>query len=121
MSETITAASGLTKRASDQIPYCRDQGIPYLAAAAQAGICIQSKQIVQVGASPFTVDLEAQGMAKMANTVYTVTVDGEVVSGDVHVDQSSITVNGFDIIGGAAAEVLHVTVIGRVAGQLNGA
>jgi len=116
---TISATSGLTKKASDQIPYCRDQGIPYLAGAAAAGMSVQSAQVTQVGASPFSVDLEAVGMARMANTLYTVTVAGET-AGVATVDQSTLALGGFDVLGGAAAEVLHITVIGRLDGQLNG-
>lgn len=116
---TISAASGLTKKASDQIPYCRDQGMPYLAGAAVAGMTVQSKQVIQVGAAPFSVGLEAVGMARMANTDYTVIVQGET-AGQPMVDQSTITVNGFDVLGGANTEVLHITVTGRIDGQLNG-
>ncbi len=118
-SETVTPSSGLTKRASDQIPYCKDQGIPYLAAAAAPGMSIQAAQVTQVGASPFSVDLAAQGLAPMANTSYAVIVQGETAA-RVTVDQSSITVNGFDVLGGADTEVLHLLVVGRLAEQLNG-
>jgi len=119
MSETVTPSSGLTKRASDQIPYCKDQGIPFLAAAAKAGVSVQYAQVTQVGVSPFSVDLAAQGLAPMANASYCVLVGGET-AGAPKVDQSTITVNGFDVAGGADTEVLHVVVIGRLAEQLNG-
>jgi len=119
MAETVSASSGLTKRASDQIPYCKDQGIPYLAGAAQAGVSVQYAQVTQSGASPYSVDLEAWGMAKMGNTSYVVIAQGETAS-RVTVDQSTMTVDGFDVLGGIDAEILHLVVIGRIAEQLNG-
>lgn len=119
MAETVTPSSGLTKRASDQIPYCKDQGIPYLAGAAEAGVSVQAAQITQAGASPFAIDLEAQGLARMANTSYVVIVQGETAS-RVTVDQSTITAAGFSVAGGADTEVLHVLIVGRLDEQLNG-
>jgi len=105
------------KKASDYMPFLHDQGIEHLAGAAEAGITVQAKQVTQSGAAPFSVDLEAVGMKKMANTSYVVIVQGETAS-RATVDQSTIAVGGFDVLGGADTEVLHLVVIGTVDGQL---
>jgi hypothetical protein len=114
----MDAHSTHAKKASDYIPYCADQGMEYLAGAGAAGMTVQAKQVTQVGAAPFSVDLEAQGMMPMANASYVVIVQGETAS-RVTVDQSTIAVGGFDVLGGADTEVLHLVVIGTVAGQLD--
>jgi hypothetical protein len=119
MSETISAASGLTQKASDQIPYCRSQGIPYLVGAAMAGMAIQAAQVTQVGAAPFSVVLEDHGLARMGNDSYVVIPHGET-AGRVTIDQDTITRDGFDLLGGADTEVIHLLIVGRIAGQLNG-
>lgn len=105
------------KKASDHIPWAKDQGIDYLAGAGDHGISIQSKQVTQAGASPYSVVLADHGFQRMADTNYTVLVGGETV-GAPKVDQSTITQDGFDVTGGADTEVLHITIIGRLAGQL---
>lgn len=107
---------GSPKEARDHIPFAADQGLPHLAGAAKAGVSVQAKQIVQVGASPFTINLEAQGLAPMADAGYVVIVQGETAA-RVTVDQSTMSAAGFDVIGGAAAEVLHLLIVGRLKGQ----
>lgn len=107
---------GNPKEAKDYIPYAADQGIAYLAGAAKAGVSIQAKQITQVGAAPCVVDLEDEGLSPMADTDYVVIVQGETAAA-VMVDQSTMTVNGFNILGGADTEVLHVLIVGCVKGQ----
>jgi hypothetical protein len=105
------------KKASDHIPWAKDQGIDFLAGAGDHGISIQSKQITQSGASPFSVVFADQDMLDMADATYTVLVGGETV-GAPKVDQSTIATTGFDIAGGADTEVLHVLVVGRVKDQI---
>lgn len=105
------------KKISDHVPPLRDQGMDYLAAAAEPGVAVQAKQITQVGAAPFSVVLEDVGMADMADDQYAVLIGGETV-GAPKVDQSTITAKGFDILGGADTEVLHVMVVGRLKGQV---
>ena len=107
---------GFAKKIGDYIGILKDQGLDYLAGAAKAGVSVQSKQITQAGASPFTVSFSAQGMSDMADTSYTVTVNGETAAA-TSVDQSTIATTGFDVIGGADTEVLHIVVIGRLKGQ----
>ena len=105
------------KKISDYVPILADQGMDYLAAAVKAGVTIQTKKITQPGAAPLVVDLVAEGLTAMADTDYVVLVQGETVA-RVTVDESSVTTAGFDVLGGAITEVVHLVVIGRVAGQV---
>jgi hypothetical protein len=104
------------KKASNFIPLLKDQGMDYLAGATAPGVSIQVKQITQSGAAPCVVSFAAEGMSDMADTSYVVIVGGETAAAAT-VDQSTIATTGFNIIGGADTEVLHVVVIGRVKGQ----
>jgi len=52
----------------------------------------------------------------MADTDYRVLVNGET-TGAVSVDETSKATTGFDILGGGAAEVMHVIVVGRLEGM----
>lgn len=105
------------KKISAHVPICHDQGMDYLAAAAKPGVGVQAKQITQAGAAPFSVVLEDHGLSNMEDTGYVVIVQGET-AGAPKVDQSTITKTGFDILGGADTEVLHVLIVGRLAGQV---
>jgi hypothetical protein len=49
----MSAAGTFAKKAEDQIPYCRDQGLPYLAAAARSGTSIQAATFVQTRSGLF--------------------------------------------------------------------
>ena len=105
------------KQLSDSMPPLKDQGMPYLAAAGKAGVSVQGGQIIQSGGSPYTVVLADHGLSDMEDALYAVTVGGETV-GAPKVDQSTITATGFDIAGGADAEVLHVQIVGRLKDQV---
>lgn len=104
------------KKISDYLPPLKDQGIDYIAAANAAGVGMQSKQITQSGVAPLVVDLEAEGLSPMEDTNYVVIAQGETVA-RVTVDQSTITKTGFNVLGGADTEVVHLLIIGRLAGQ----
>lgn len=108
--------ASFAKRADDQIPYCHDQGMPYLTGAAKAGVSLQAKQKTLSGAAPHVFTFATEGFEDMANTAYAVFVGGETVS-LVTVDQSTITATGFSILGGLNAEVVHVQVVGVLKGQ----
>lgn len=115
--ETIQATSATPKRAADHIPFCKDQGMPQLAGAADAGVTVQARKVTQSGASPFALAFADHGFAAMENTDYVVIVQGET-AGQPMVDESTMTVDGFSVLNGADTEVLHVVVIGRLAGQV---
>jgi len=68
------------------------------------------------GAAPHSLTFEGASRPNMADASYQVLVDGET-AGRVTVDESSKTATGFDVLGGVAAEVVHVVVIGRLEGM----
>lgn len=105
------------QKSSKAIPELAVKGMPFMAGAGQVGVAIQHAKVTLAGAS-HPVDLAAIGLTPMADTTYCVIVDGEF-AGAVSVDESTITAAGFTIIGGAAAEVAHVLVVGRMVGMLS--
>src|SRR5512137_1893620 len=94
----MAAVSNNPKRADSHIPFCKDQGLPYLSGAAKAGVTIQRGQIAMPadGILLFSV----LGFSKMAaNAVYGVwihnhtgTVQGIVANADRLPEQ--LTVSG---------------------------
>lgn len=94
-----------------------EHGIDWVAGASKPGISIQIDRVSQVGPSPLTVTFNSDGPLKpMADDQYLVFVGGQTVA-RATVDETSITLNGFDIIGGADGEVLHIMVVGRLQNQ----
>jgi hypothetical protein len=102
---------------SSTIPQARDQGIPFFAGANQAGVSVQGAQVTQVGATPFATTFAAMGLKDMADTSYVVMIGGDKQA-VASVTQVSKTTTGFSIVGGAAADVHDVMVVGRMAGQV---
>jgi len=109
-------AKATTRPLGESIPPLKDHGVTDLVAASKGGVAMQSAQITQVGASPFTVLFASHGLMDMANSAYTVMVGGETAA-RAYVDQSTISPTKFDVIGGADTEVLHITVVGRMTGM----
>lgn len=110
------SADANPKKLSDYIPPLKEQGMDYLAAAHKAGVTVQQKKITQSGAAPLVVDLEAEGLLPMFDTNYVVLTGGETAVRTT-VDESSMTKNGFDVLGGADTEVHHLLVVGRTLNQ----
>lgn len=106
----------MAEKFSDYEPTAKRLGIDHIVAAAAPGVSIQAKQVTQAGATPFTVDLAAEGFALMADASFVVLVGGET-AGAPKVDQSSITESSFNVDGGADTEVLHIVIIGQLASQ----
>jgi hypothetical protein len=106
-----------TQPVSESIPEFALKGMKYPVGADIPGVGMQQKKITLSG-SPFSVDFAAQGLAPMADTSYCVLVGGETAA-VVKVDESTMTVSGFDLLGGAAAEVAHVVVVGRIKGMMD--
>lgn len=104
------------KTADKHIPYCADQGLKHLVGATKPGVSIQTLKKTQSGAAPLVVDLEAEGLETMADANYVVLTGGETAARTT-VDESTITKTGFNVLGGANAEVHHLVIIGRVKGQ----
>ena len=103
------------KKLSDYLPPLKEQGMDYLAGASQAGVSLQAFKVISAG-TPDTVSFAALGLPDMDDPDYLVFVGGE---GAFTVDESTITAQGFDILGGAASNVMHVLVVGKLKGQLS--
>jgi hypothetical protein len=84
-----------------------------IAHASVGGISVIPFKVTSAG-TPDHIYFKDLGLPDMANAEYTVFADGETAS-QVHVDESTITTQGFDILHGVAAEVIHVLVIGKQA------
>lgn len=104
------------RKASDYIPILKNQGIDDVVAANGQGVGMQSFKVTQAGAAPLVVNFETLGLKKMANADYTVLTGGETAALTT-VDESTITTEGFNVLGGADTEVHHITVVGTLAGQ----
>jgi hypothetical protein len=85
--------------------------------ASQVGKEFQSKQITLSGAAPHTINLEAEGLEPMQDVAYAVAVGGETAA-RVTVDQSTIATTGFDLLGGADTEVVHLLIHGVTASRV---
>lgn len=107
------STSRFDKKASDHVPWADDQGHDHLVGSNELKH-LQSKQITQSGVAPLVVNFAAEGMENMKDTNYVVIVQGETAA-RVTVDQSTIATTGFNVLGGADTEVVHVLVIGRCA------
>jgi len=68
------------------------------------------------GAAPHSVTFAGASLPDMADANYGVMVNGETAS-STHVDESTKTTTGFDILGGADTEVVHIVVFGRLEGM----
>lgn len=68
------------------------------------------------GGTPDHVLFANLGMPDMADDQYVVQIGGETVLVS-HIDESTITAQGFDILHAALNEVLHITIHGKIAGM----
>ncbi len=109
--------AGFDKKASDHIPWAKDQGHDYLV-GSNAQNAMQAGLVTQVGLAPFTVDLEAEGFKRMKDANYTVIV--QIEGATATVDESTKTSGSFDVLGGADTNVLNLLIIGRTADQPDG-
>lgn len=105
-----------TQAMDKSIPEFKTKGIKFAVGSPVIGKAIQSKQITQSGSSPYSVVFADHGLEDMADTDYTAHVTGE---GAGKLDQSTMATTGFDVIGGSNADVLHITLVGRVAGMID--
>lgn len=92
------------------------QGIDWVLASGHSSRGLSPFSVVGGGAGTDTVLFSSYGMPDMADTSYQVIVNGESVAA-THVDESSKTVHGFDVLGLGLNEVGHVLVVGRFAGM----
>lgn len=106
-----------TQKLSKHIPLMAQQGMEHVVGSPVIGVGMQAFKVT-LGGTPHSVSFAALGLKNMADTSYVVQVEGESVA-RLLVDESTIATSGFDILGGAAAEVAHVVVIGRIKGMMS--
>lgn len=82
--------------------------------AGAGGLSFISFKITSVG-TPDHVVFKDLGLPAMADASYRVMTGGETVA-LTHVDESTITTAGFDVLHGGAGEIVHVMVHGKMAG-----
>jgi hypothetical protein len=107
--------SDSTSRIIDSVPPFKDNGFAGVMGAQDEGFTLQSLLIAQAGASPFTVDLEANGLKRMEGASYVVLVHNEAGTGTI--DESTKDPGSFDVIGAADTNVLNILICGRLEGQ----
>jgi hypothetical protein len=76
---------------------------------------LQSAKVTLTG-TPHAFTFMGAGLENMKDTAYRVTLTGKFVA-STRVDEPTITEAGFSIIGGAAAEVAHIMVHGKIASR----
>ena len=112
------AVSEFAKKASDHIPYCKDQGIDYLMSAAGPGLIAQSVVWTQVAGGAFT--FAGAGLKPMFDGSYRVFITNHTTPANGgSVAYNTRTAKGFTISGAATADVIDIEIIGKVAGELN--
>lgn len=90
-------------------------GIDWILASGKKQKGINAFSITSSGASQ-AITFAAQDCPDMADTDYTVIADGETTN-RVTVDEDTKTTAGFTLLGGTAAEIVHVHCIGRLDGM----
>jgi hypothetical protein len=108
---------GNPKKASNYIPFCKDQGIDNLAGAAKAGVSIQALQ-VKMPADGVIVFAD-HGMADMADTTYCVFVQNTTdVSDPGAVALASRLTKQITVTGPDTNDELDILIVGKVARQV---
>lgn len=110
----------MKKDAKDLIPYCDDQGIPNLAAAAKSGVAIQylSDWPMVSGGVVVFADEGLVDMDVGADT-YAVFIQNQTDAAD----EATVAAAGklgtqFTIVGPDVADVLDILIVGTLKGQL---
>jgi len=105
----------MAKKASDYIPFCKDQGIPHLTGAGAGGSSMQFKNNwAMPGGGAFV--FEDQGLVNMSDGNYVVLTQNQT---DV-LDPGTVgskTKTGFVLTGPDAADEIDIVIIGRLDGQ----
>lgn len=105
------------KKASDHLPYCQDQGMPYLAGAGKAGVSIQVKALIAMPADGI-LTFAAMGMMDMADTAYAVFIHNHTDAADEATLAANVRLTDkITVTGPDTADLLDVMIVGRVAGQ----
>lgn len=78
---------------------------------------LQSAKYTMSGGGPHSVTFNELGLEDMANPDYRIMVQGEFASNNVHIDESTISETGFDIVNGADTEIAHLFIHGKIASR----
>jgi hypothetical protein len=97
-------------------PYGDDQGMRHIVGAVGPGVSLIPLKIVSGGTGSDTIVFANLGLPNMENASYVVIAQGETAA-RVTVEEATITPRSCVILGGAAAEVIHVLVVGAQQGQ----
>ena len=107
--------SDSTSRIIDNVPPFKDNGFAGVMGAQDEGWTTQFLLIAQSGAAPFSIDLETQGLKRMADANYVVIVQTEGQAPTV--DESTKTAAGFDVLAATDTDVLNILIAGRIENQ----
>lgn len=115
-------SSTFPKKARDQIPYCEDQGMPYLAGAGAAGVSVQHKPNWVMPAGGVFV-FANEGLVPMADTAYSVvfqTQNGIAAVGNYpKAVLANKTGTQFTVTGPSTSDVIDVVIVGKLQGQVS--
>ena len=111
------AQSGLTKKASDHLPFLNDQGIDHLMGAAKAGMSIQHIQAAMPADG--IIVFADHGALDMASASYGVIIHNHTGTSQGIVPTADRSETQIDITGPLAGELLDVIIVGAVKGQLS--
>lgn len=109
------------KKASAHIPYCEDQGMPNLTAAAKSGVAIQHLAAWPMPSGGVLVFAD-EGLSDMdiTNGAYSVLIQNHTDAADEGTCLEAVRLNTqLTITGPDAADVLDVVIIGTLKGQLS--
>lgn len=113
----MAAVSNNPKRADAHIPFCKDQGLPYLSGAAKAGVTIQRGQIAMPADGILL--FSALGFSKMsADSVYGVWIHNHTGAVQGTVTNAARLPEKLTVVGPTAGDILDVMIAGKLDGQL---
>lgn len=111
-----------TRELGESIPPLKDHGVRHLVAARKGGIAMQSFEKT-LSAGTNSIVFADEGLDDMADALYHIFVGGEITLSEaapntiVKADVSTRATTGFDLIDGVNTDVVHVMVVGRLAGM----
>lgn len=108
----------VAKKLSNYLSILKKEGLNYIVGSSRGGVSMQHCKVTLTGGATHTFTFAGAGLSDMADANYSISLDGEGTNRP-KVDESTITVAGFDILGGdvGGADVAHVIVAGRLKGQ----
>lgn len=110
-------SSSNPKKASNHLPYCEDQGLPYLVGAGKAGLAIQQLRLHAMPADGIVKFVE-NGLMEMADGLYTVFIHNHSDVADEATVASNVRLaNQITITGPDTGDLLDIMICGRLKDQ----